>query len=129
MKPFLNLQAPQWKKIYSLYLQHLTETDASSPDIAAATYISDYLIHDLNFDSEAAAFITSTLIKTFESIPSDTFAETSSSSSPQDEAQLSLQDISILKATLSEHHETSPEIVRLLLSYLVYARANPHPSF
>ena len=120
MKQFMQLQPRKWKAIYALYLQ---STDASPEE--QLEIIKNYLISE-GFSEEQASSISSTLIKTFVPELTDTFVENDSDPDTS-EAKLSLQDIRLLKEKLL--HEPSPEIKRLLVSFLVYARANPHPSF
>ncbi len=119
MKDFINLQPRRWKTIYALYL----ETDCPMPE--RHQKIKDYLISD-GFTEEYAEKITSTLIKTFTPDLSDSFVENDTNPDTS-EARLSLLDIKLLKQKLL--HEPSAELRRLLIAYLVYARANPHHSF
>lgn len=120
MKQFMNLQPKKWQAIYSLYFKF---TDAAPEDRSKA--IEDYLTLE-GFSPEQASSITSALVKTFHPGLPALFVE-SNPDEEENEAKLSLQDIKLLKEKLL--NEPSAEVRRLLVSFLVYARANPHPSF
>lgn len=120
MKQFMKLQPKSWQAIYSLYLSHVDDPDAAENFVNLLT--EELITRGISPDQ--AALIAPTLLKTF--IQPDlhtSFIE----SDDTEEAKLSLQDIKLLKEKLL--HESSPEIRRLLVTFLVYARSNPHPSF
>ena len=116
MKQFMQLQPRKWKDIYTTYIQSIDQT----PEERSQKVI-DYLT-SVGFSDEQASSIAASLIKTFTDDLSNTFID-----SDQEEACLSIQDIKLLKEKLL--HEPSKDIRRLLVTLLVYARANPHPSF
>ena len=118
MKDFLSIQPRGWKTIYSLYYNTLDKTPEERRAI-----IKKYLIFEKGFTEEHAEQVTAKVLKTFtEELPAK-FVENDETQ----EARLSLQDIKLLKEKLL--HEPSQEVRRLLVSFLVFARANPHPSF
>lgn len=118
MKDFLSIQPRGWKTIYSLYYNTLDKTPEER-----RTIIKNYLLFEKGFTEEHAEQVTAKVLKTFtEELPSK-FVENDETQ----EARLSLQDIKLLKEKLL--HEPSAEVRRLLVSFLVFARANPHPSF
>ena len=118
MKEFLSIQPRGWKTIYSLYYNTLDKTPEERRAI-----IKNYLIIEKGFTEEHAEQVTAKVLKTFtEELPAK-FVENDETQ----EARLSLQDIKLLKEKLL--HEPSAEVRRLLVSFLVFARANPHPSF
>ena len=115
MKQFIQLQPRKWKDIYTLYF---SLTDKTPEERLEA--VNQHLIA-AGFDPEQAASISSSLLKTFTPELTESFM------TEEDEAALSLYDIQRLKEKLL--HEPSQDIRRLLVAFLVYARANPHPSF
>ena len=118
MKDFLSIQPRGWKTLYSLYYNTLDKTPEERRAI-----IKNYLIIEKGFTEEHAEQVTAKVLKTFtEELPAK-FVENDETQ----EARLSLQDIKLLKEKLL--HEPSAEVRRLLVSFLVFARANPHPSF
>lgn len=118
MKEFLSIQPRGWKTLYSLYYNTLDKTPEERRAI-----IKNYLVIEKGFTEEHAEQVTAKVLKTFtEELPAK-FVENDETQ----EARLSLQDIKLLKEKL--FHEPSAEVRRLLVSFLVFARANPHPSF
>ena len=118
MKPFLEMQPKIWKDIYSYYIQ-LAEPTRSSEELS---HLLSEKIKTYGFTEEQAAQIVANLTSSFGAAGADQFINPQ-----QDEARLSLYDIRLLKEKLL--HESSPEVCRLLVTFLVYARLNPHPSF
>lgn len=121
MKQFMKLQPKNWQTIYALYLSHVDD-----PDVAQKfTSLAEQELLARGFDQGQATLIASALLKTFTQPDlNSSFVE---NDEEETEAKLSLQDIKLLKEKLL--HEPSQEIRRLLVAFLVYARANPHPSF
>lgn len=123
MKTFISLQPKQWQVIYASYLKY-----ADSPEIA--TKFIDVTKQDLlekGFTEDQATNIANALLTTFINLSREKpFIETDDNPDIN-EARLSLYDIKLLKQKLI--HEPSQDLKRLLVTYLVYARANPHPSF
>lgn len=121
MKQFMKLQPKNWQAIYALYLSHIDD-----PDVAQKfTALAEEELKARGFANEQATSIASALLKTF--TQPDLKSSFIEGDDKEDEAKLSLQDIKLLKEKLL--HEPSPEVRRLLVALLVYARANPHPSF
>lgn len=116
-KQFLELQPRYWKEIYNIYL---TEAATKNPE-ELKTLISQK-IESYNFAPEQASAITATLLTSFAPIVCDQFVNPET-----EEARLTVQDIKYLRENLL--HEPSEELRRLLVAFLVYSRANPHPSF
>ena len=120
MKQFMQLQPKNWQTIYALYLNHVDDPDAAETLVK----ILEQELTARGFHQDQAALIAPSLLKTFTHQDLRTsFIEDDDS----EEAKLSFQDIKMLKEKLL--HEESPEIRRLLVAFLVYARANPHSSF
>ncbi len=117
MKDFIKLQPRRWQAIYKLYFE-----EGLTPE-ERRIKVKNYLL-EAGFSDGNAEKIANVLIGTFTAnVP---FIETESDED-KTEAILSLQDIHLLKEKLV--HEPDPFIRRLLISCLVYARVNPHPSF
>ena len=123
MKQFMNLQPKHWQAIYAHYLHCVDDPEAAQKFIELTT--QDLV--ERGFSPDQAALIAPAILKTFtHSELHDSFIE-NDPDAEENEAKLSLQDIKLLKEKLL--HESSPEARRLLVAFLVYARANPHPSF
>lgn len=121
MKQFMKLQPKNWQAIYTLYLSHVDDPDVAQKFIS----LTEQELLARGFDQEQATLIASALFKIF--TQPDLNASFVENDEEESEAKLSLQDIKILKEKLL--HESSPEVRRLLVAFLIYARANPHPSF
>ncbi len=118
MKQFLQLQPRKWKEIYSIYFNSLDMEPSERTRV-----IEQHLISN-GFTEENAVAFAADLVKSFGSIQ-DSFEDANSSTTTQ-EAYLTLQDIRLLKEKTL--HEPSIEVKKLLVAYMVYARANPHHS-
>lgn len=126
MKQFMQLQPPKWKEIYSLYLNiDITQFINAPTDDDYIKIVKEYLLKQ-GFDEDYSDYMSRLLIKSFNDDMRKQFIECEEDAELT-EARLTLLDIQELKARLL--HEPSPEIRRLLVSYAVYARANPHHSF
>lgn len=123
MKEFLQLQPKKWKEIYSLYFDISQYINIPTRE-EQINNIKKYLM-ERDFDDAMATYIANTLLDSFNRSFKNYFIE--QDENPENtEAKLTIQDIQQLKARLL--HESSPDVRRLLVAYLVYARANPHPS-
>lgn len=121
MKAFLNLQPRYWKEIYSVIMEnYATKNSEELSDL-----VKQHIINH-GFSEETATTLANKIIPTMVASSSSAFVEYADDEADS-EARLSLLDIKLLKEKLL--HEPSPEIRRLLVTLLVYARANPHPSF
>ena len=126
MKQFMQLQPKKWKEIYSLYLSRdISDLINCPPEEFYINAIKEYLLTQ-GFDDKFATYIATTMIKAFNEEFKQQFMEYETDPDLA-EARLTVQDIKELKSRLL--HESSPDIRRLLVTYAVYARANPHPSF
>lgn len=123
MKQFMRLQPKYWQIIYAHYLRYVDDPDAAQKFIEQTT--QDLIEH--GFAPDQAALIAPALLKTFAHPELHTSFIENNPDDEENEAKLSLQDIKLLKEKLL--HEPSQDIRRLLVAFLVYARANPHPSF
>jgi len=121
MKQFMHLQPKHWISIYTLYLNHVDDPDFKET-------FKDRLVQEFiskGFSQDQAEILAPVFLKTIDHPElKSSFIETDEN---QEEATLSVQDIRLLKEKLL--HEPSQEVRRLLVALLVYARANPHPSF
>lgn len=132
MKDFVQLQPLTWQKLYNQYL--ILKKQSKN---------QDEILNDLSstlsqiFHSDVALNIAQKVLNSFESssLPLKFYNAVSSLEDSQDlvtknidyvlpEAQLTLYDINILKEKMK--NETDPAIARLLVAFLIYARANPH---
>lgn len=128
MKNFIQLQPLQWRKLYDLYNKSVA-AGLSKEDILSA--LSSSL--STTFHTEVAAIIAGKVYDSFSSpeCKLEFFNRNEDAAGSVDEysvpeAQLSLYDIKLLKEKTK--NETSIDICKLLVSFLVCARANPHPS-
>lgn len=121
MKQFIDLQPSKWKEVYEMCLRVEWPINEEAYRDSFIEKLTAYFVSK-DFDQEYATYIATTLYDSFD----DKMRKSFYTSEEEEEAVLSLLDIKILKEKLS--HEPSPEIRRLLVAYLVYARANPHHS-
>jgi len=121
MKQFIQLQPSKWKEVYDLYLRAELPINEEAYLASLTEKLVAYFISK-GFDQDYATYITKTLLNSFDESMRNSFF----GAEEEEEAKLSLYDIKFLKEKLA--HESSPDVRRLLVAYLVYARANPHPS-
>lgn len=135
MKDFIQLQPQMWQKLYNQYISLSGQTNNTDEILSALIDTLSQIFH-----SEIASTIAQ---KVYSSFSSSSFplkfynASEDNTSGSEDivsknikyilpRAQLSLYDINILKEKMKD--ESDPAIACLLVSLLVYARANPHHS-
>jgi len=115
MKAFLDLQPRIWRDLYTFCI-------LSTADAPTLTLQLQSELEARGFTPDKAAVLAPSLLKFFQNIKKEDFVNPN-----EEEATLSAEDISLLKEKLL--HEPSQEARRLLTAFLVYSRANPHPSF
>lgn len=127
MKNFIQLQPQSWQKLYEQYNSLKSEGNSSDAIREALTSTLSQ-----TFRMETAAEIADKVLTSFEdsNLPLKFYDKSANPDSGETyvkpEAQLTVKDIELLQEKLSS--EDSRDAARLLVSFLVYARANPHPS-
>lgn len=124
-KHVLQLQSRFWIDLYNIFLEKHDTLSKQELLLLFSSSIQQNSGCSPEYSSSLAEVILSTFTPELMSSVVN-FAITTSSTSQQD-AYLSLEDITILKEKLST--EESPEVRRLLISFAVYARVYPHHSF
>ena len=124
MKQFLQLQPRKWKDLYNFYLSTEPFLNTQTPEEQIET-LKNYLTSQ-GFKEPDALFLAKVLLNSFTEELYNSFIEHDDNPDVS-EARLTLYDLKNLKEKLL--HEPSADVRRLLVTFAVYARANPHPSF
>ena len=127
MKNFIQLQPRSWQMLYEQY--NSLKRDGNSSDTIREALTSTL---SQTFRMETAAEIADKVLVSFEdtTLALKFYDKSDNPDSEAEyvkpEAQLTIKDIELLREKLAS--EDSKDAARLLVSFLVYARANPHPS-
>lgn len=126
MKEFMNLQPQQWQEIYNYFI--------TLPPLSSEETISRmaFRLAAYNFPEEVAQKVASYLYDQFTAhgfnpIYDDPLELRKDTYDPP-AAYLSQQDLDYLENTILKSPDITLESLRLLLTYLIFARLNPHHS-